>query len=122
MSDITPHSLAEQTLNRASAQFSPVAREQDPSVHTVVPKAAGKIIRAAKAQTCSALQHLQKKLLAAADKVRVNMDAAEYKSIVLWLIFLKYITGVLMRDTLLARLVSGQLRLPKAKVLMEETV
>lgn len=118
MSDITPQSLAEQTLNRASAQFATVAREQDPSVHTVVPKVAGKTIRVAKAQTCSALQHLQKKLLAAADKVRVNMAAAECK---LWLIFLKYITGALMRDTLLANLVSCQLRLPEAKVLIEET-
>lgn len=34
---------------------------------------------------------LEKKLWKAADKLRKNMDAAEYKHIVLGLIFLKYI-------------------------------
>lgn len=37
-------------------------------------------------------QPLEKKLWAAADKLRKNMDAAEYKHIVLGLIFLKYIS------------------------------
>ena len=36
-------------------------------------------------------QDLQKALWAAADKLRSNMDAAEYKHVVLGLIFLKYI-------------------------------
>jgi type I restriction enzyme M protein len=35
-------------------------------------------------------QNLEKKLWAAADKLRKNMDAAEYKHVVLGLIFLKY--------------------------------
>ena len=35
---------------------------------------------------------LEKKLWAAADKLRSNMDAAEYKHVVLGLIFLKYIS------------------------------
>lgn len=35
---------------------------------------------------------LEKSLWAAADKLRSNMDAAEYKHIVLGLIFLKYIS------------------------------
>jgi type I restriction enzyme M protein len=35
---------------------------------------------------------LEKKLWKTADKVRKNMDAAEYKHIVLGLIFLKYIS------------------------------
>jgi type I restriction enzyme M protein len=35
---------------------------------------------------------LEKTLWAAADKLRSNMDAAEYKHIVLGLIFLKYIS------------------------------
>jgi type I restriction enzyme M protein len=35
---------------------------------------------------------LQKKLWKAADKLRNNMDAAEYKHVVLGLIFLKYIS------------------------------
>lgn len=34
----------------------------------------------------------EKKLWAAADKLRSNMDAAEYKHIVLGLIFLKYVS------------------------------
>lgn len=37
-------------------------------------------------------QSLEKKLWSAADKLRKNMDAAEYKHIVLGLIFLKYIS------------------------------
>ena len=35
---------------------------------------------------------LEKTLWAAADKMRSNMDAAEYKHVVLGLIFLKYIS------------------------------
>ncbi len=38
------------------------------------------------------IQELQKKLWKAADKLRKNMDAAEYKHVVLGLIFLKYIS------------------------------
>ena len=37
-------------------------------------------------------QQLEKTLWAAADKLRNNMDAAEYKHVVLGLIFLKYIS------------------------------
>ena len=37
-------------------------------------------------------QDLEKTLWAAADKLRNNMDAAEYKHIVLGLVFLKYIS------------------------------
>jgi type I restriction enzyme M protein len=36
--------------------------------------------------------HLEKQLWKAADKLRSNMDAAEYKHTVLGLIFLKYIS------------------------------
>jgi type I restriction enzyme M protein len=36
---------------------------------------------------------IKKTLWAAADKLRANMDAAEYKHIVLGLIFLKYISN-----------------------------
>lgn len=46
----------------------------------------------AKQQASSTLQDLQKTLWATADKMRANMDAAEYKHIVLGLIFLKYIS------------------------------
>ncbi|GMQ30793.1 type I restriction-modification system subunit M N-terminal domain-containing protein [Algoriphagus confluentis] len=37
-------------------------------------------------------QDLEKTLWATADKLRNNMDAAEYKHVVLGLIFLKYIS------------------------------
>ena len=37
-------------------------------------------------------EELKKKLWASADKLRAQMDAAEYKHIVLGLIFLKYIS------------------------------
>ncbi len=38
------------------------------------------------------INDLEKTLWSAADKLRSNMDAAEYKHVVLWLIFLKYIS------------------------------
>lgn len=46
----------------------------------------------AEPQASTTLQDLEKTLWAAADKLRANMDAAEYKHIVLGLIFLKYIS------------------------------
>ena len=41
---------------------------------------------------------LEKTLWAAADKLRNNMDAAEYKHITLGLIFLKYISSAVSYD------------------------
>ena len=38
------------------------------------------------------LEPIEKKLWEAADKLRKNIDAAEYKHVVLGLIFLKYIS------------------------------
>ncbi len=58
-------------------------------------------------------------LWAAADKLRNNMDAAEYKHVVLGLIFLKYISDTL-RDTLLPKLISGELRVLHAERLAME--
>jgi len=51
------------------------------------------------------IQDIQKTLWAAADKLRANMDAAEYKHIVLGLIFLKYISDTFQsrRDELARR-------------------
>src|SRR5688572_30389033 len=46
----------------------------------------------------SDIKHLEKTLWATADKLRANMDAAEYKHLVLGLIFVKYIS-----DTFAAR-------------------
>lgn len=40
----------------------------------------------------SNIKEIEKTLWAAADKLRSNMDAAEYKHVVLGLIFLKYIS------------------------------
>ncbi|HRU39141.1 MAG TPA: type I restriction-modification system subunit M N-terminal domain-containing protein, partial [Candidatus Goldiibacteriota bacterium] len=45
-------------------------------------------------QTTSANLGFEEKLWKAADKLRSNMDAAEYKHVVLGLIFLKYISDV----------------------------
>lgn len=52
------------------------------------------------------LNDIKKTLWATADKLRANMDAAEYKHIVLGLIFLKYIS-----DTFTARRTEVQRRL-----------
>jgi hypothetical protein len=57
---------------------------------------------------------IKRTLWAAADKLRANMDAAEYKHLVLGITFAN------LRDTLLPRLISGQLRLPEAEAMIEE--
>ena len=49
---------------------------------------------------------LEKKLWSAADKLRKNMDAAEYKHIVLGLVFLKYISDAF--EELHSKLVEGK--------------
>lgn len=51
-------------------------------------------------------QELERTLWAAADKLRSNMDAAEYKHVVLGLIFLKYISDAFAE--LYARLAAGE--------------
>jgi type I restriction enzyme M protein len=57
-------------------------------------------------------------LWATADKLRGNLDAAEYKHVVLGLIFLKYISDdfeehhAALRAALLPKLLSGGLRVP----------
>ncbi len=58
-------------------------------------------------------QDLEKTLWAAADKLRNNMDAAEYKHIVLGLIFLKYISDSF--DELYDRLSADKLSNPEDK-------
>ena len=52
------------------------------------------------------LDAIKKTLWATADKLRANMDAAEYKHLVLGLIFLKYVS-----DTFTARRAEVQARL-----------
>jgi type I restriction enzyme M protein len=51
-------------------------------------------------------ENLEKKLWASADKLRKNMDAAEYKHVVLGLIFLKYISDAF--EELHQRLLTGE--------------
>lgn len=75
------------------------------------------------------IEDIIKTLWATADKLRANMDAAEYKQVVLGLFFLKNITDTFqtrrtedspLRVALLPRLISGLLRLPHAEALVEE--
>lgn len=84
-------SLAEQVLNEARARYAP---NESPEGLEVEPakKKPGRKAKAAVKTTNNTLQDLQKTLWATADKMRANMDAAEYKHIVLGLIFLKYIS------------------------------
>lgn len=87
--DQTASSLAEEALNQARARFSSSESPVTPEPESVKKKPGRK---AAAPQTSNTLQDLQKTLWATADKMRANMDAAEYKHIVLGLIFLKYIS------------------------------
>ena len=56
------------------------------------------------------LDDIKKTLWATADKLRVNLDAAEYKHLVLGLIFVKYIS-----DTFLAKQIELKERLRDPK-------
>lgn len=85
----TPSSLAEEALNQARARFSSSESPVTPEPESVKKKPGRKT---AAVSTSNTLQDLQKTLWATADKMRANMDAAEYKHIVLGLIFLKYIS------------------------------
>ncbi|NMX57926.1 class I SAM-dependent DNA methyltransferase [Pseudomonas sp. WS 5146] len=85
----TASSLAEEALNQARARFSSSESPATPKPDSVKKKPGRK---ATAHQTSNTLQDLQKTLWATADKMRANMDAAEYKHIVLGLIFLKYIS------------------------------
>ena len=62
-------------------------------------------------------QDIKKTLWAAADKLRSNMDAAEYKHVVLGLIFLKYIS-----DAFEERQRAVELVLKQAEALSEQWV
>ena len=77
------------------------------------------------------IDDIKKTLWATADKLRANMDAAEYKHLVLGLIFVKYLSDTkagsngsstkllsTLRDTVLPRLISDQLRLLVAAMLL----
>ena len=83
------NSLAEQALNQARARFAPIENGAELKSEPLKKKPGRK---SAVGATSSTLQDLEKTLWATADKMRANMDPAEYKHIVLGLIFLKYIS------------------------------
>lgn len=85
-------SLADQALNKARERFEPAASAEVSADYVVEAAAAVKKGRAAKVQPATSIEAMEKTLWATADKLRANMDAAEYKHIVLGLIFLKYIS------------------------------
>jgi len=80
-------SLAEQALVKARGRFEQPTVEEVPARYAANPAPSK-----AKVQTATSLEAMQKTLWATADKLRANVDAAEYKHIVLGLIFLKYIS------------------------------
>lgn len=79
-------SLAEQALRKARQRQETLELEE-PSEPKAKPARVPAKIKAA-----TGIEDMKKTLWAAADKLRANMDAAEYKHIVLGLIFLKYIS------------------------------
>jgi len=85
---VTGISLADQALNNARERREPDVAEA-PASYLVQ---AGTKAKSAKLQPATSLAMMEKTLWATADKLRANMDAAEYKHIVLGLIFLKYIS------------------------------
>ncbi len=82
-------SLADQVLSKARERFEPAAVEAVSVADSSASVSKGK---AAKVQQATSIEAMEKTLWATADKLRANMDAAEYKHIVLGLIFLKYIS------------------------------
>ncbi|WCR44604.1 class I SAM-dependent DNA methyltransferase [Stutzerimonas stutzeri] len=85
-------SLADQVLNKARERFEPAAVAEVSAAYVADAAASVSKGRAAKVQQTTSLAAMEKTLWATADKLRANMDAAEYKHIVLGLIFLKYIS------------------------------
>lgn len=84
-------SLADQVLNKARERMAPVNTEEASASYVVEAASAMRKGKAVKQQATS-IEAMEKTLWATADKLRANMDAAEYKHIVLGLIFLKYIS------------------------------
>lgn len=87
--DQVANSIAEQALKQARTRLAPSEAGAEPKSEPAKKKRGRK---AAVSATSNTLQDLEKTLWATADKLRANMDAAEYKHIVLGLIFLKYIS------------------------------
>jgi len=86
-------SLAEQTLQRVREQRESSGDEvAEVSGNYLTQAVAAVKAKPAKVQAATSIEAMEKTLWATADKLRANMDAAEYKHIVLGLIFLKYIS------------------------------
>lgn len=85
---VTGISLADQALSKARERRDPGVAEASASYLVQAATRA----KPAKLQPATSLATMEKTLWATADKLRANMDAAEYKHIVLGLIFLKYIS------------------------------
>lgn len=85
-------SLADQALNKARERFEPAQVAKVSAEYVLEAAKAVRQAKSAKVQPATGIEDLKKTLWATADKLRANMDAAEYKHIVLGLIFLKYIS------------------------------
>ncbi len=85
--------IAQGVLQKGRGRGGSVKRsEADGSAVVAKPAAVKKPARSTEKAAVSSMDDLKKTLWATADKLRANMDAAEYKHIVLGLIFLKYIS------------------------------
>ena len=85
-------SLADQALNKARERFEPAQVAEGSAEYVLEAAQAVRKAKPAKAQPATSIEDIKKTLWATADKLRANMDAAEYKHIVLGLIFVKYIS------------------------------
>lgn len=77
-----------------------------PIPKVIVPMSEAKPEKAKKVPKATTEEPLEKKLWASADKLRKNIDAAEYKHVVLGLVFLKYISDAF--EELFHKLSSGK--------------
>ena len=90
------------------------------------------MVKSRKKNNNGAVLGFEETLWRAADKLRGHMDAAEYKHVVLGLIFLKYISDAFqehynklkalatIRDALLPKLLSGEGHVNDLKTLVEK--
>jgi len=85
---VTGISLADQVLSKARERCDAGVAEASADYSVQATSKAKPV----KLQPATSLAMMEKTLWATADKLRANMDAAEYKHIVLGLIFLKYIS------------------------------
>ncbi len=100
-----------------AAEPASAARPSEPAPAEATAEAKPRRGRPAKAEKAASkggeLGGLETKLWQAADKLRNNMDAAEYKHVVLGLIFLKYISDAF--EELHAKLIAGEHRAPELR-------